>query len=88
MFFIFKAVVDGIIADKRKNPKNEKKLNNFKVRVNIGLQMEKDFYFWVNLTAENGIFNLEKGELEDYYDLVLKATPEDLMFFCSRHLGF
>ena len=50
--------------------------------------MEKDFYFWVNLTAENGIFNLEKGELEDYYDLVLKATPEDLMFFCSRHLGF
>ena len=50
--------------------------------MNLGLQVEEDFCLWVNLIAENGKYNLERGKL-DKYDLELIATPEDLMYFSN-----
>ena len=52
LFFTFKAVIDGIIDDKKKNPKNIKRLNKFKAKINLGLHVEEDFIMWVNLIAE------------------------------------
>lgn len=83
LYQTFKAVIDSIIIDKRRNPKNLKLLNDLKAKVNLGLQIEKDFFLWVNLTAEEDQFNLEKGKLEDY-DLELMADPEDLLYFSNR----
>ncbi len=83
LYQTFKAVIDSIIIDKRRNPKNLKLLNDLKAKVNLGLQIEKDFFLWVNLTAEKDQFNLEKGKLEDY-DLELMADPEDLLYFSNR----
>jgi len=82
LFITFKGVIESIILDKRKNPKNVKGLNSFQARLNLGLQVEEDFYLWVNLIAENGIYNLERGKLDEY-DLELKSTPEDLMYFSN-----
>ena len=82
-FSNFKGVLDSIIEDKRKNPKNLKKLNKFKARINIGYQIEEDYYLWLNLIAENGNYTLSRGKLDDY-DLVLKLTPEDHMFMANR----
>ena len=82
LFGTFEGVINGIIEDKRNNPKNLKLLNNFKARINLGLQMEKDNYFWVNLVAENGNYKLEREKLENY-DLELMSAPEDLMYFSN-----
>ncbi|MHA1844312.1 MAG: hypothetical protein ACTSWE_08635 [Promethearchaeota archaeon] len=83
LFSTFKAVIDSIIIDKKRNPKNLKLLNTFKARVNIGLQLEKDYYFWVNLTGGgNGEFNLERDKLDDF-DLEIMADPEDLLYFSN-----
>ncbi len=82
LFSTFKAVIDSIIIDKKRNPKNHKLLQTFKARVNIGLQLEKDYYFWVNLTAGEGEFNLERGKL-DVFDLEIMADPEDLLYFSN-----
>ena len=82
LFITFKGVIESIILDKRKNPKNVKALDSFQARLNIGLQVEEDYYLWINLIAMNGNYTLERGKLEDY-DLELKATPEDLMYFSS-----
>ena len=57
-------------------------LNKFNARVIIGLQIEEDYYFWVNLVANGGIYSLGKGKLDEY-DLELKAAPEDLIFFVN-----
>jgi len=54
LFVTFKGVIESIIIDKRRNPKNNKMLDNFRAKLNMGLQTEEDFYLWVNLTAENG----------------------------------
>jgi hypothetical protein len=82
LFITFKGVIESIISDKRKNPKNLKGLDSFQARLNLGLQVEEDFYLWVNLIAKNGNYIFERGKLEEY-DLELRATPEDLMYFSN-----
>ena len=82
LYITFKGVIESIISDKRKNRRNLKGLDSFQARLNLGLQVEEDFYLWVNLIAKNGKYNLEKGKLEEY-DLELMATPEDLMYFSN-----
>ena len=82
LFITFKGVIESIISDKRKNPKNLKGLDSFQARLNLGLQVEEDFYLWVNLIAKNGNYIFERGKLEEY-DLELIATPEDLMYFSN-----
>jgi len=80
LFLTFKQTIDSIILDKKKNPKKEDLLNNFNAKINIGLHVEKDFFLWVNLSAFNGKYDLNKGKL-DQFDLEILATPEDLFFF-------
>ena len=82
LFITFQQVIESIVKDKRKNPKNLKLLNNFKVKINLGLQIEEDFYFWVNLISNDGHFSLNRGKLDEY-DLELMSAPEDLMFFSN-----
>ncbi|MHA1412687.1 MAG: hypothetical protein ACTSUL_04085 [Promethearchaeota archaeon] len=83
LFITFKGVIDSIIDEKRNNPKRAKLLENFKAKINLGLQMTEDYIFWLNLVAENGNFSLSKGRLDEY-DLELIAAPEDLMYFSNR----
>ncbi|MHA1914591.1 MAG: hypothetical protein ACW986_16225 [Promethearchaeota archaeon] len=82
LFFTFQQTIESVIADKKKNPKNEKKLNNFNARINLGLHIGEDLYFWMNLVAEEGNFTVNKEKLK-VYDLELIATPEDLLFFTN-----
>lgn len=82
LFLTFKLTIDSIILDKQKNPKNEKMLNSFTANINIGLHVEEDFFLWVNLSALEGNYGLNRGKL-DQYDLEILATPEDLLFFSS-----
>ncbi|MFW9999498.1 MAG: hypothetical protein ACFE9Q_04960 [Candidatus Hodarchaeota archaeon] len=82
LFITFQQTIESVIKEKRQNPKNEKLLNKFNARVIIGLQMEVDYYFWVNLVANDGNYALGKEKLEEF-DLELRATPEDLVFFVN-----
>jgi len=82
LFYTIKAVINGIIEDKKKNERSRKKLEDVNARLNIGLQTEEDFILWVNLIAENGNFQVERGQLREY-DLELIADPEDLMYFTN-----
>lgn len=82
LFLTFKQTIDSIIIDKQKNPKNEKILNSFNAKINIGLHVENDFFLWVNLSAFEGNYGLNRGKL-DQFDLEILATPEDLLFFSS-----
>ena len=82
LYITFKGVIESIILDKRRSPKNLKVLESFEARLNLGLQIEEDFLLWLNLIAANGKYNLEKGKLKEY-DLELIATPEDLMYFSN-----
>ncbi|MHA1904196.1 MAG: hypothetical protein ACXADL_09200 [Candidatus Thorarchaeota archaeon] len=82
LFLTFKTVIEDVIADRRKNPKNAKTLDEFQGRINIGLHVEAEFILWVNLVAEDGKYNLNNGKLEEY-DLELIADPEDLMYFTT-----
>ena len=82
LFVTFKGVIESIILDKRRNPKNNKILDNFQAKLNMGLHIEEDFYLWVNLTAQDGKYTLSKDKLEEY-DLEILSTPEDLMGFSS-----
>lgn len=82
LFLTIKAVIDGIIADKRENPKNTKRLDSFEGRINIGLHVEEDEILWINLIAKEGEYLVAKDALEEY-DLELISDPEDLMFFCN-----
>jgi hypothetical protein len=82
LFITFKGVIESIIDDKRKNPKNENALNKFKARINLGLQIEADYIFWLNLVASDGKYSLSRDKLVDY-DLELISTPEDLMYFSN-----
>ena len=82
LFITFKGVIESIILDKRINPKNTKMLDDFQIKLNIGLYIEEDFYLWVNLVAENGNYLLSKGKLGEY-DLEIIATPEDLLYFSN-----
>ena len=82
LFATFKAVIESIVEEKRNNPKSNKKLQKLVAGVNLGLQIEKDYYFWLNLKAKGGKFELNMGKLDEY-DFQLLAAPEDLMFFCN-----
>ena len=82
LFITFKGVIDSIILDKRSNPKNIALINKFKIKLNMGLQITHDYFFWINLVAENGDYTLNKGKLETY-DLEIIAAPEDLMYFSN-----
>jgi hypothetical protein len=82
LFVTFQQTIDSIIIDKKKYPKNEKLLNNFNAKINLGLQTDEDYYLWVNLLAEDGNYSLNRGKLEEF-DLELKASPEDLLFFSN-----
>jgi hypothetical protein len=83
LFMTFKAVIEDVIADKRKNPKNTKTLDDFQARINMGLHVEEGFIMWMNLIAEGGTYLLDKGKL-DVYDLELICDPEDMMYFTNR----
>ena len=82
LYDTFKAVIESIVNEKRQNPKSNKKLNKLVAGVNLGLQIEEDYYFWLNLKANNGEFVLERGKLDEY-EFQLLAAPEDLMYFCN-----
>jgi hypothetical protein len=82
LFATFKGVIESIVLDKRDNPKNIKILEDFQAKLNIGLHVEEDFYFWVNLVAENGNYIINRGKLDEF-DLEIMATPEDLMYFSN-----
>lgn len=83
LYLTFKAVIDSIIREKKEDPKSKKMLDKFEARVNLGLQIEKDYFFWVNIIIEDGDVSLNRGKLEDKYDLILLAAPEDMMFFSN-----
>jgi hypothetical protein len=82
LFLTFKTVIEDVIADKRKNPKNAKTLDEFQATINIGLHVEEDFILWVNLVAEGGNYELNRGTLDEF-DLEIVADPEDLMYFTN-----
>jgi hypothetical protein len=82
LFITFKGVIESIIMDKRKNPKNAELIDKFKVKLNIGLQITEDFYLWVNLIAEDGVYTINKARLDDF-DLEIMANPEDLLYFSN-----
>ena len=86
LFLTFKAVIEDVIADKRKNPKNTKILDEYEARINIGLHVEEDFILWLNLIAQGGTYVLSKGMLDEF-DLELIADPEDLMYFTNGQYG-
>ncbi len=83
LFITFKGVIDSIIDDKRKYPKNLKTINNLTAKINLGLHIEEDYIFWVHLTAENGNYTLGRDKLTEY-DLEIISTPEDMMYFSNR----
>ncbi len=82
LYITFQQTIESIIKDKRNYPKNKKLLDNFKAKINLGLQIEEDSYFWVNLITGEGNFNLNRGKLEEY-DLEITSAPEDLLFFAN-----
>jgi len=82
LYDTFKAVIESIVYEKRQDPKSNKKLNKLIAGVNLGLQVEEDYYFWLNLNANGGNLVLERGKLEEY-EFQLLATPEDLLYFCN-----
>ena len=83
VYELFSRMLNSLIEEKQKNPKNKKKFKNFNAKINLGLQLEADSYIWLNLIFNKGIQSLKKGKLETDYDLILKVVPEDLMFFCN-----
>ena len=87
LFATFEAVVGGIMAEKLQDPKNQKNLKKFKAKINLGLEISEDFVYWVNLCAEDGVFQLGRGALNDDFDLILLSAPEDLLFFCNGENG-
>ena len=83
LYITFNGVIASIIAEKKANPKYDKLFATFEARVNLGLQVEKDYYYWLNLIVEKGEVSLNRGKLEDNYDLILMSAPEDMMFFSN-----
>ncbi|TXT61143.1 MAG: hypothetical protein BAJALOKI1v1_1180014 [Promethearchaeota archaeon] len=82
LFYTIQAVINGVIEDKKENPKNKKLLEDIEGQINIGLHVEEDFILWINLVMKKGTFITKKGKLEEY-DLELIADPEDLMYFLN-----
>jgi len=82
LFETFSGVINALIEDKRKNPKNIKLLNSFEGNVNLGLQIDGEYYFWLNLIAKDGNYKVSRGR-KDNYDIELMADPGDLMYFSN-----
>lgn len=82
LYETFNAVIESIIKEKKEMEKYDNLLNNFDAKINMGLQIEEDYYFWVNLIGKDGNFELSRGKLDEY-DLEIKAAPEDLMYFSN-----
>ena len=80
---LFIGSTEAILNEKRKNPKKLKKLNKFKARINIGLQIDEDAYVWFYIDSQNGEVQIQKGRLDTTYDLEIKSVPEDFMFYCN-----
>ena len=83
LYLTFKGAIASIIEDKLRYPKRVKLINEFNAKFNLGLQIEEDYYFWLNIIAENGNYTLERGKLEEY-DLVILVVPEDLLYWLNR----
>jgi len=84
LFLTFKGVLDSIIEDKKKKPKNLKNINRFEAKINLCLHVHRDEYFWMNLIAKNGNFTLSRGQIDGEHDLNLIVTPEDMLFYSNR----
>ncbi len=82
LFYTIKAVLNGIIEDKKSDKESLEDLKNFNANINIGLQAEDNFILWINIMGDNGNFQINKGKLEEY-DLELIADPEDLMYYAN-----
>ena len=82
LFITFQGVIESIIDDKRKFPKNLKTLNSLDAKINLGLHIEEDYIFWVHLIAKDGNYTLGRDKLEEY-DLEVISTPEDMMYFSN-----
>ncbi|MBD3195018.1 MAG: hypothetical protein GF317_08195 [Candidatus Lokiarchaeota archaeon] len=82
LYETFNAVINSIIAEKKQNEKYDDLLNELDAKINLGLQITEDYYFWVNLVGKNGDVKLNRGKLDEY-DLELKAAPEDLMYYSN-----
>ncbi|TFF93538.1 MAG: hypothetical protein EU543_03410 [Promethearchaeota archaeon] len=82
LYETFNAVIESIIEEKRTIDKYEDLLDEFDGRVNMGLQMEDDYYLWLNLVGKDGEISLSRGRLDDF-DLEIMAAPEDLMYFSN-----
>ena len=80
---LFIRSLEAIVEENRKNPKSAKKINQLHLRINFGLEIEEDTYIWFHFICTSGKVEIEKGRLEDDYDLVIKSVPEDLMFFTN-----
>ncbi|MHA1264183.1 MAG: hypothetical protein ACTSRS_03020 [Candidatus Helarchaeota archaeon] len=80
---LFMRSVAAIMEEKRNNPKSLKKLNKFNAKINFGLEIEKDEYIWFNYISDKGNIQINKGRLEDDFDLEVKSVPEDFMFFVN-----
>jgi len=82
LYETFNAVIESIIEEKRTIDKYENLLDEFDGRVNMGLQVEEDYLFWLHLVGKDGKFSLSRGRLDDF-DLEIMAAPEDLMYFSN-----
>lgn len=82
IFHAIKVAIESVVEEKKADEKTREKLEDINARLNIGLQDEEDDIFWVNLTIDNGNFQLNKGQFEEY-DLELIAETEDLVYFVN-----
>jgi len=82
LYETFNAVIESIIKEKKSMEKYEDLLSEFDGRINMGLQIDDDYHYWLNLVGKDGEFKLSRGRLDEY-DLEIKAAPEDLMYFSN-----
>lgn len=80
---LFIRSIEAIIEGKRKNPKFIKKMNKLNVKINFGLEIDKDEYIWFHFILKNGNLEIDQGKMEENYDLAITSVPEDLMFFTN-----
>ena len=86
LFKTLQSEIERIIEEKRDNIKLSKKLRNLNVKVNFGLQLDINDFYWVNLITNNGKYKLSQDRLSTY-DFELKITPEDLLYFLKGRIS-
>jgi ethanolamine utilization microcompartment shell protein EutS len=80
-------VIFAAIEDKKIQPKWAAKIAKANIKVNIGLQLEKNTYYDLYFTMTPGEDAVvAKGSL-DTFDLALKASPVDLIYFLDGTFG-